>query len=349
MVDASLDRYSRQILFNGIGKAGQQRLRASGAVLVGCGALGSVIADLLVRAGLGRLRIIDRDFVEASNLQRQTLFEESDARESLPKAAAAGRHLRSVNSDVAIEGVVADLTPKSAPDLLTGFDLILDGTDNFESRLLINDFAVKKAIPWIYSAVVAAHGVTLPIFPPKTPCLACLLESGEESQALGAPSPQNDETCDTIGVIAPAAAAIASLAAAQAIKHLAGKSDAAQARLVSVDVWEPRQSAIQVARNPDCLCCVRREFRYLEGAAVPHVTMCGRNSVQIHERFRRIDLPQLGERLGHVATDVRHNEFLLRFHVEPYDVTVFSDGRAIIKGTQDPAVARSLYSRYLSA
>jgi molybdopterin-synthase adenylyltransferase len=349
MVDASLDRYSRQILFHEIGNEGQERLRRSRAVLVGCGALGSTIADLLVRAGIGRLRIIDRDFVEASNLQRQSLFDESDARQSLPKAAAAERHLRSVNSEVAVEGIVADLTPKAATDLLGGFDVLLDGTDNFESRLLINDFAVKNTVPWIYSAVVAARGVTLPIFPPKTACLACLLESGEQSSLKGAVSARNDETCDTVGVIAPAATAIASLAAAQAIKHLAGKSDAASARLVSVDVWEPRQSAIWVARNPGCRCCVRREFRFLEGQAVPHVTMCGRNSVQIHERARRINLPELGQRLGNVATDVRHNEFLLRFHIEPYDVTVFSDGRAIIKGTQDPAVARSLYSRYLSA
>lgn len=343
----STDRYSRQVLFAGIGREGQERLRHAGAVLVGCGALGSVIADLLVRAGVGRLRIVDRDFVEPSNLQRQTLFNESDAAQSLPKAAAAERHLRAVNSEVAVEGVVADLTPKTAAGLLSSFDLLLDGTDNFESRLLINDFAVKSSTPWIYAAVVAARGVMLPIFPGRSACLACLLESAGDSSSSAAI--QNDETCDTSGVIGPASAAIASLAAAQAIKHLAGQSDARQSRLLSLDVWNARPASIPVARNPQCRCCALKQFSYLDGKAVPHVTMCGRNSVQIHERARNLDLPSLGKRLSRVALDVRQNGFLLRFRVDPYDVTVFSDGRAIIKGTQDPAVARSLYARYLGA
>jgi molybdopterin-synthase adenylyltransferase len=348
MDESSHGRYSRQILFAEIGEEGQQRLLASRAVLVGCGALGTVIADHLVRAGVGRLRIIDRDFVEDSNLQRQSLFDESDAKASLPKAIAAQSHLRAVNSGVQIESIVADLTPKTAHDLLYGFDLILDGTDNFEARFLINDVSVKLGIPWIYSAAVAASGVTLSIYPGESACLACLLESGSIAAPEGTLA-QVEDTCDTVGVIAPAAAAIASLAAAQAIRHLAGKSDPAAVRLQSVDVWNMRSTAINVVRDRNCRCCARREFRYLEGRSVPHVTMCGRNSVQIHERARHLDLQQLGKRLGNVATDVRHNEHLLRFHVSPYEVTVFADGRAIIKGTQDPAVARSLYARYLGA
>ncbi len=344
MDESSHGRYSRQTLFAEIGQEGQRRLLGSRAALVGCGALGTVVADHLVRAGVGYLRIIDRDFVEDSNLQRQTLFDESDARMSLPKAVAAQTHLRGINSEVTIEGIVADLTPKTALELLGGFDLILDGTDNFQTRFLINDVAVKLGTPWIYAAAVAASGVTLTIYPGESACLACLVESGHDAAQA-----QTEDTCDTVGVIAPAAGAIASLAAAQAIRHLAGKSKASAVRLATVDVWNMRYSSIKVARNPDCHCCVRREFRYLEGQAVPHVTMCGRNSVQIHERDRRLDLQLLGERLESVATLVRRNDFLLRFHVAPYEVTVFADGRAIIKGTQDPAIARSLYARYLGA
>jgi len=363
-VDSNLqNRYSRQILFAGIGEHGQRRLLSSRVVLVGCGALGTAAANLLVRAGVGYLRIIDRDFVEPSNLQRQSLFDESDALESLPKAVAAQRRLRAINSEVAVEGIVADLTPQNAQELLFDHDLILDGTDNFETRFLLNDAAVKFGLPWIYSAVVGSYGVTMTVRPGVTACLACLLNSPsatgsrnlEHDPALldSTIAPQVEETCDTIGVLASAAGVIASLEAASGIRILVGPPEdatpPAATRLVSFDVWSGDYRAVRVERNPQCTVCVRGEFLHLNGLAQPHVTMCGRDSVQIHEHNRSLDLPTLSRRLSPVALDVRHNDFLLRFRVPPHEITVFADGRAIIKGTRDPALARSLYARYLGA
>ena len=346
------ERYSRQILFEGIGEAGQQRLLEASAVLVGCGALGTAVANLLVRAGLGRLRIVDRDFVEPSNLQRQTLFTEFDARQALPKAIAAERRLGQINSGVRVEGVVADLQPANAEELLGGFPLVLDAADNFETRLLINDAAVKLGVPWIYAAVIASYGVTMTIHPGRTACLACLVESSVEADSI---APGAEETCDTAGVLGSAATAIAALEAAAAIRLLsrapgeADETESAAGRLVSLDVWSGRFQTIRVARGEDCRACVRRDLRYLEGAAQPHVTMCGRDSVQIHERSRSLDFAALEKRLAATASDVRQNNFLLQFRVAPYQMTVFADGRAIVKGTRDPAVARSLYARYIGA
>ncbi len=337
------ERYSRQILFAGIGEAGQERLLGASAVLVGCGAMGAAVANLLVRAGIGSLRLIDRDFVEVSNLQRQTLFEESDARENLPKAVAAERRLRAVNSSSRIEGIVADLTPENARDLLSGYPLVLDGTDNFETRLLINDAAIALGNPWIYAAAVGSAGVTMTILPGETPCLACLLESGD-SPAAGA-----EETCDTSGILNAAVNVIASIEATEASKILIGKRDQLHGKLISFDVWQNSFRAIRVARNLECRACVRRDFRYLEGEAQPHITMCGRDSVQIHERGRELDLAELNRRLTATGSEVRGNDFLLRFRINSYEVTVFPDGRAIFKGTRDPAVARSLYSRFIGA
>jgi len=335
------ERYSRQILFAGIGESGQHRLAAASAIVVGCGAIGASTAALLARSGVGRLRILDRDFVEPSNLQRQALFDDSDAADSLPKAVAAEQKLRAINSSISVEGIVADLTPGNAEKLLSGFDLILDGTDNFETRFLLNDFAVKNRLPWIYAAAVGSYGVTMTIRSCVTACLACLLESGEQLPA------GVEETCDTIGVLAPVVQLISSLESAEALKLLAGKEEALHGRLVSSDVWTGRFQSIPIARNPDCRACSRREFSYLEGEAQPHITMCGRDSVQIHERSRSLDLAALGARLASSAEAVRHNEFLLRFRVAPYEMTVFADGRAILKGSQDPSVARSLYARFI--
>lgn len=335
------ERYSRQVLFGPIGEAGQEKLLASRAVLVGCGALGTVVASLLVRAGLGRLRIIDRDFVERSNLQRQTLFDEADAEAALPKAVAAERKLRAANSGVTVEGIVADLTPKNAVELLGGFDAILDGTDNFETRWLVNDAAIGLGAPWIYTAAIAGYGVTMPILPGRTACLACLMET---TGGAGA-----QETCDTVGVLNAAVSVIASIEAAEAIKLLVGAPEFAAGRLLAYDAWAARFQSVAVGRAPDCRACVRRELRYLRGEAQPHVTMCGRDSVQIHACNRRLDLAALGRRLGEVADEVRTNDYLLRFRVPPFELTVFADGRAIIKGTRDAAVARSLYARYIGA
>jgi molybdopterin/thiamine biosynthesis adenylyltransferase len=338
------ERYSRQILFREIGEAGQRRLFESSAVIVGCGALGTALANLLVRAGIGKLRIVDRDFVEPSNLQRQTLFQESDAQEALPKAVAAERHLRTINSGISVEGIVADVSPKNAEEMLRGFSIILDGTDNFETRFLLNDVAIALNVPWIYAAVVASYGVTLTVRPGETACLACALESGGGNGSHAAGS---EDTCDTVGVLGAAAGVIASIEAAEAIKLLVGKSESAGGRLVSVDVWSGKFQSVRVARNPDCRACAQRDLRYLEGEAQPHVTMCGRDSVQIHERRRQLDLSALGKRLAPTVAEVRENGYLLRFSVPPYEMTVFADGRAIIKGTRDASVARSLYARYI--
>jgi len=340
--DSLQEKYSRQMLFAGIGPEGQQQLLASRAAIVGCGAIGAAAANLLVRAGVGYLRIIDRDFVEPSNLQRQTLFDESDALNVLPKAVAAERKLRSINSSVAIEGVVADLTPHNAESLLDGVELLLDGTDNFETRFLINDVAVKSGRPWIYAAAVASYGLTMAIRPGATACLACLLESGTATQGL-------EETCDTIGVIGPIVNLISSVQVAEALKFLSGQPEALLGRLFSCDIWTGRMQSIGVARHPECRACSRRDFTYLAGEVQPRITMCGRDSVQIHERARALDLGALHTRLKPLADDVRQNDFLLRFRIAPYEMTVFADGRAILKGTKDPAVARSLYARYIGA
>jgi len=329
------------MLFAPLGPEGQKRFGAAAVVLVGCGAIGAAAAQLLVRAGIGRLRILDRDFVETSNLQRQSLFDEADAAQALPKAVAAERKLRAINSDAQIEGRIADLSPKNAAELLGGFPLILDGTDNFETRFLVNDFAVQSGTPWIYAAAVASYGVTMTIRPGQTPCLSCLLEASNRAGL--------EETCDTIGVLGSIVSLIASLEVTEALKILAGRSDALHGRLVSCDVWSGRFQSIGAERNPTCRTCARKEFPYLEGQAQPHITMCGRDSVQIHERGRMLDLQALQQRLAPTIHDVRQNGFLLRFRIPPYEMTVFSDGRAILKGTKDPAVARSLYAKYIGA
>jgi molybdopterin-synthase adenylyltransferase len=335
-------KYSRQILFAGIGEEGQQRLLASSAAIVGCGAIGAASAELLVRAGVGRVRIIDRDFVEPTNLQRQTLFDEEDARAALPKAVAAERKLRAINADVAVEGIVADVGPGNADELLAGFDLILDGADNFETRFLINDYSIHSARPWIYAAAVASYGVTMTIRPGLTPCLVCLLESSSNGQGV-------EDTCDTVGVLGPIVNLIAALEAAEALKLLAGREEALHGRLISCDVWSGRFQSVRATRDLACRACGRRDFTYLQGRAQPHITLCGRDSVQIHERRRALDLGALRDRLAETVSDVRHNEFLLCFCVPPFKMTVFADGRAILKGTKDPTVARSLYARYIGA
>src|SRR4029077_18569210 len=260
-------------------------------------------------------------------------------RAALPKAVAAERKLRAINGSVAVEGVVADVGPRNAEELLSAFEFILDGTDNFETRFLVNDYAIQHARPWIYAAAVASYGVTMTVRPGVTACLACLLEASSNGHGL-------EETCDTVGVLGPIVNLIASLEAAEAMKLLAGREEALHGRLISCDVWTGRFQSLHVARNPECPAWARREFTYLEGEAQPHITMCGRDSVQIHERNRVLDLAALRARLASTISDVRHNEFLIRFRVPPYEMTVFADGRAILKGSQDPAVARSLYARY---
>jgi molybdopterin-synthase adenylyltransferase len=329
------------MLFAPLGPEGQQRLRSSSAVVVGCGAIGAAASALLVRAGVHRVCVIDRDFVDASNLQRQVLFDEADAREALPKAIAAERKLRAMNTDVTVEAIIADLDSSNAEHLLSAFDLVLDGTDNFETRFLINDFAVSTGKPWIYAAAVASYGLTMTIRPAKTACLACLIDS-ESGRGL-------EETCDTVGVLGPIVNLIASIQVAEALKLLAGRENALNERMISCDVWSGRFQSLRVARDPQCRACVQRDFVYLNGEAQPHVTLCGRDSVQIHERARTLNLATLRSRLTGLVAELRSNDFLLRFRVPPYEMTVFADGRAVFKGTTDPAVARSLYARYIGS
>lgn len=333
-------RYSRQVLFAGIGAEGQKRLASAAAVIVGCGATGAAIASLLARAGVGRLRIIDRDYVEASNLQRQTLFDEADAAESLPKAIAAARKIAGFNSEIVVEPKVADLTPENAEDLLAGVHLILDGTDNFETRYLLNDFSVKSSVPWIYTAAVGSYAATLNILPGKTACLCCIF-----------PDPPSGivETCETSGILNSAVNLAASIAATEALKILVGASDRVRRTLLSHDVWRNEQAEVTAEKpRAGCRACGLRDFIHLAGEGRPHITLCGRNSVQIHERHRPIDLGEMSDRLRSHGS-VRHNDFVLKFWREPYEMTLFPDGRAIIKGTTDTAVARSLYARFVGS
>jgi molybdopterin/thiamine biosynthesis adenylyltransferase len=334
------ERYSRQILFPGVGVEGQRKLTASRITIVGCGATGSVLASLLARAGVGTIRIIDRDYVEPSNLQRQSLFDEADAAESLPKAIAAARKIAAFNSEIVLEPHVADLTPTNIEALIEGAQLILDGTDNFETRYLINDFAVKNSLPWIYTAAVGSYGVTLNVLPGKTACLACIFSD---------PPQGTFETCETAGILNSAVNLVASIAATEAVKLLVQANDWLRHTLLSFDVWRNERAEVAADKpRPDCKVCGEHEFSHLAGAGRPHITLCGRNSVQIHERDRPVDLAEMSQRLKPLGT-VRHNDFVLKFWHEPYEMTLFPDGRAIIKGTTDKTIARSLYARFVGS
>ena len=345
MAGESLDRYSRQVRFPQLGEAGQRALMKSRVTLCGCGALGTVLANHLARAGVGSIRVIDRDFIETHNLQRQILFDEQDVADNLPKAEAAARKMRAINSTIAVEPVVTDLDHTNILDLVGDADLILDGTDNFETRYLINDAAVKLGKPWIYGGVIGSEGQTMTIIPGKTPCLRCLIES--------APPPGMTPTCETAGVLGPAVAVIASFEAVEAIKLLAGRLEALNDHLIMVDVWDWTFRQLKVANllsKVDCPCCQRRNFEWLDGSMGSHTTtLCGRNAVQVAARRPEpLDFPEMARRLAALG-DVRHNAFMLRFATEGYEFTVFPDGRAIIKGTNDIARARTLYAQFVGS
>ena len=336
------DRYSRQVLFPGVGPEGQRRLAGSRVAVVGCGATGSAVASLLARAGVGQLTIVDRDYVEPSNLQRQSLFDERDAAESLPKAIAAARKIGLFNSHITVEPRVEDVIPGNVEDLLEGMELILDGTDNFETRYLLNDYAVKNSRPWIYSAAVGSYAVTLNVVPGQTACLACIFPDSPQGVV---------ETCETSGILNSAVNLVASIAATEALKFIVQETDARNLRrtLLSFDVWTNDHAEISAAKpRSGCRACGKRDFTHLAGEGRPHITLCGRNSVQIHERHRPIDFTEMDRRLAPHGT-VRHNDFVLKFWRDPYEMTLFPDGRAIIKGTTDTAVARSLYARYVGS
>ncbi len=334
------ERYSRQILFAPIGRQGQGRLGRSSVVIVGCGALGTAQATLLARAGIRRLRLVDRDFVEESNLARQWLFEEEDAVQCLPKAVAAARRLRSINGEIQIEDSVADVTPRNVEELTRGFDLILDGTDNFETRYLLNDVSVKHGVPWIYGAVVGSLGATMTILPGRTACLNCVLPT-PPSGAL--------ETCDTVGVIGPAVTWTASVQVTEALKVLIGKKQDLHGILLSYDIWNHQLHQLRPRKDPQCRACGQGNFAYLRGATSHATLLCGRHAVQIRPpEPRALDLQDLRMRLES-AGSVRGNEYLLRCRLPRYEMTVFADGRAIFRGTDSESVARGLYAKYIGS
>jgi molybdopterin/thiamine biosynthesis adenylyltransferase len=338
------DRYSRQRLFPAIGDAGQQRLGAAHVALVGCGATGAASAGLLARAGVGRLTIIDRDFVEPSNLQRQMLFTEEDAREALPKAEAARRRLAAINAEISVNAHIADLTPDNARELLLGADLILDATDNFETRYLLNDLSVESGTPWIYAAAIGSYAATMNILPApmenRTACLACIFPE---------PPGGTVETCDTAGILNTAVNLAASLQTTEAIKLLIGQPGAMRRTLLSMDLWTGEHSEVASGKpRATCNVCGKREFRHLQGEGRPHITMCGRNSVQIHEHHRPVDFATLAERLTPLG-DVRWNSMMLRFGYQTYTLTVFADGRTVVQGTSEVPRARALYARFIGS
>lgn len=343
-----LERYSRQMRYPGIGKAGQEKLLASRVTLCGCGALGTVLANVLVRAGVGFVRVIDRDFVEPSNLQRQVLFDESDVTNNLPKAEAAAVKLRQINSAVTVEPIVADINRTNIEDFCEGADLILDGSDNFEIRYLINDVAIKHNKPWVYGGAVGSQGMSMTIIPGETPCLRCVFEA--------APAPGETGTCETAGVLAPAVNIVASYQATEALKLLSGNRAAVNKELLILDVWENTNRRVKVAplagRKGQCPCCAKRNFEWLDGAHGTQTTsLCGRNAVQVSQRTKgKLDFAYLAGVLKQ-SGEVSYNKFLLKFQLvengDPYEFTVFEDGRAIIKGTDQPDKARTLYAKYV--
>jgi len=337
------DRYSRQILFPGIGKAGQEKLLGSSVAIIGCGALGASHAEMLSRAGVGHLRIVDRDFVEFTNLQRQTLFKEADAIERLPKAIAAQIRIGEINSEIEVEAVVADVNRSNVESIIANADVILDGTDNFQIRYLLNDACVKLGKTWIYGAAVSSYGTTMTIIPGETPCLRCIFED--------MPDAGSSPTCDTAGVIMPIIATISAVQVSEAIKILVGDRDALHGSLMQFDVWQNDWRKIKLAApNPACRTCGEHVYDFLDSESPEFAAvLCGRDAVQISPPdSTSFDLSVFGAKLTSLS-DVKQNDYLVRFRIDGNEITVFRDGRAIIKGTDDISAARSLYARYVGA
>ena len=358
---SDIERYSRQVLFPGIGVEGQQRLAAAHVAVIGCGAMGAASASLLARAGVATVTIIDRDFVEPSNLQRQVLFDEDDARRSLPKAEAARRHIQRFNSGINVHAYIADLVPTNIAELLAPADILLDATDNFETRYLLNDYAVREGKPWIYAAAISAYAATMNILPAHpnegtapssyspTACLACIFPK---------PPSGNVATCDTAGILSTAVNLAASIQVTEALKYLTGQTQLMRRTLLSFELWNPASAASldraeisAAAPRPGCEVCGQRIFSHLSGQNRAHITLCGRDSVQIHEHHRPVDFAALRARLSTHSEiqEVRFNELLLRFRRGPHTITLFPDGRAIIQGTTDVMLARSLYARFIGS
>jgi adenylyltransferase/sulfurtransferase len=335
------ERYSRQILFREIGASGQEKLLASRVLLVGCGALGASHAEMLARAGVGYLRIVDRDFVEFTNLQRQTLFKESDAANRLPKAIAAEKRIAEINSEIEIDSIIADVNNSNVESLIDGVDLVIDGTDNFQVRYLLNDACVKNKVTWIYGAAVSSYGTTMTIIPDVKPCLRCIFDE--------MPDAGSSPTCDTAGVIMPIIATVSATQVSEALKILVGDFTSLHGSLMQFDVWANDRQRIKLGQpNPDCKCCGQGICEFLDAEAQSfEAVLCGRNAVQVAPPGAvALDLERLAENLRNIA-DVKRNKYLVRFAVEEKEITVFTDGRAIVKGTDDLSTARSLYARYV--
>lgn len=337
------ERYSRQILFRGIGREGQEKLLASRVLIVGCGALGASHAEMLSRAGVGKLRIVDRDFVEYTNLQRQTLFNEEDAEHRTPKAVAAKRRIAEINSGIEVEAIVADVNNSNIELLIDGCDLVIDGTDNFQVRYLLNDACIKHKKTWIYGAAVSSYGTTMTVIPGETPCLRCIFEE--------MPDAGSSPTCDTAGVIMPIISSISAIQVAEAIKILVGDTASLHRSLVQIDVWQNDWRKIKLAApNEDCICCSQNSYEFLDAETQEFsAVLCGRNAVQIAPaKPVDLDLDAFADKIKFL-TSVNQNEYLVRFTVDENEVTVFRDGRAIIKGTDDVSAARSIYSRFVGS
>jgi adenylyltransferase/sulfurtransferase len=339
MARDEFDRYSRQTRFEPIGERGQAAIRSASVCIIGCGALGSFQAESLARAGIGRLGLIDRDYVDFSNLQRQWLYAEQDALNETPKAIAAARRIAAVNRDVETTPIVGDVTPSNIEELTADFDLLLDGTDNFETRYLLNDLSVKRAVPWIYGAAIGSYGLVMPIVPGRGPCFRCVYPEAPSGIL---------PTCDVDGIISPTTATVAAWQVSLTLRLIVGWNDFV-CRIQSFDIWTGKSRSIAAGeRDPDCPVCGKREFRHLDGQRTSPVSLCGRNAVQLHNTTKAIDLQELADRLRPLG-DVRVNEFALRVSVPKYDVTVFPDGRAIVKGTTDVGAARSIYAQLVGA
>ncbi|RPJ58436.1 MAG: thiazole biosynthesis adenylyltransferase ThiF [Acidobacteria bacterium] len=335
------ERYSRQILFKGIGPAGQKKIQDAYIAVIGCGALGTSSSEMLVRAGIGTLVLVDRDFVEVSNLPRQSLFTEEDARQGLPKAVAADRALSRINSGVTVRSLVSDVTSENIAEICSECSLIVDGTDNFETRYLINDYCVQTGKPWVYGACVGSFGTSCAFVPGRTGCFRCLCEDPPLGSGI--------ETCETAGVVAPIVHTVAAFQVAQALKLITASS-AAEFKLLQVDIWEDhwRTVSLDGLKNPECDCCAKRRFVFLEGSQESRLTrLCGRNAVQISPgRPVKLDFAELSGRLARTA-HVDFNDYMMRIKVQDFEIAVFPDGRSIIKGTDDPGLARAVYSRYI--
>jgi adenylyltransferase/sulfurtransferase len=333
-------RYLRQIIFAPIGEGGQRKLLTARVLVVGCGATGSVIASTLARAGVGHLEIADRDFVEWNNLQRQVLYDEGDVVARTPKAIAAGQKLRAINSSIEIVPHVTDVNSENIENLISRADLVLDGTDNFETRYLVNDACVKHGKSWVYGGAVSSYGATMNIVPGVSACFRCVF--------LNAPPPGTLPTCDTAGVIGPVVNVVGSLVSSEAIKFITG-AGTRNTGLINIDLWENTFDSFEVERRADCPCCVKRRFEFLDDVDDGAAFLCGRNAIQVRPSKRAVlDLPQVAERLTPLGR-VTQNDYLVQLVVDDYDVTIFPDARAIIKGTEDPSVARSIYAKYVGS